>query len=312
MSVDKRRRARVQGGWATVPSARPNSAGCSSDGKPKVQKSPAWLAKTVDHPSPRGAFVFEAPSEKIREKPKEQIYAKGGVYDISHVKTEPDSICRLKYFPDFIEVSEADLLYDQMYHEFPWKQRSDVRDGVQYLQPRLTAWFGDLPYSYSGVTLAPNTDWLPFLKKVKDKLEESTGYTFNSMLANLYRNGHDSVDWHSDDEPSLGKNPIIASLSFGDTRNFELRRKPPPEEHGSYEYMEHIKIPLTHGSLLIMEGAVQDQWQHRVPKEYHDRGGRINLTFRTIYPERQPLPKIKDYVPAREQRKLHDNLDGTN
>ena len=76
------------------------------------------------------------------------------------------------------------------------------------------------------------------LKKVKCRLEENTGLTFNSMLANLYRDGHDSVDWHSDNEPALGPNPTIASVSFGDIRNFELRKKPPPVLHFTY-YISH-------------------------------------------------------------------------
>ncbi|XP_023617447.1 alpha-ketoglutarate-dependent dioxygenase alkB homolog 3 isoform X9 [Myotis lucifugus] len=165
--------------------------------------------------------------------------------------------------------------------------------------------------------------WHPVLRTLKNQIEENTGHTFNSLLCNLYRNEKDSVDWHSDDEPSLGRCPVIASLSFGATRTFEMRKKPPPqlfvlvwhlkqisvaadllkavpvphivvltispcaemEENGDYTYVERVKIPLDHGTLLIMEGATQADWQHRVPKEYHSRAQRINLTFRTVYPD---------------------------
>ncbi|XP_062570791.1 alpha-ketoglutarate-dependent dioxygenase alkB homolog 3-like [Saccostrea cucullata] len=184
---------------------------------------------------------------------------KAGVYDIS---TEPSGVARLRFFPIFIDPEEANVIYDALYHELPWRQRSDVKKtGESFLQPRLTAWYGDIPYSYSGLTHQACPEWHPTLLMLKERLEEVTGIHFNSMLANLYRDGHDSVAWHSDDEHSLGLEPTIASLSFGDTRNFELRKKPPPEENGDYTYMEHIKVPLMHGSLLIMEGASQTDWQ---------------------------------------------------
>nr|XP_012417532.1 PREDICTED: alpha-ketoglutarate-dependent dioxygenase alkB homolog 3 isoform X2 [Odobenus rosmarus divergens] len=159
------------------------------------------------------------------------------------------------------------------------------KEDVTYKQPRLTAWYGELPYTYSRITMEPNPHWHPVLRTLKDQIEENTGHTFNSLLCNLYRSEKDSVDWHSDDEPSLGRCPVIASLSFGATRSFEMRRKPPPEENGDYTYVERVKIPLDHGTLLIMEGATQADWQHRVPKEYHSREPRINLTFRTVYPD---------------------------
>nr|KAF6463761.1 alkB-like protein 3, alpha-ketoglutarate dependent dioxygenase [Rousettus aegyptiacus] len=133
--------------------------------------------------------------------------------------------------------------------------------------------------------MEPNPHWHPVLRTLKKQIEDNTGHTFNSLLCNLYRNEKDSVDWHSDDEPSLGRHPIIASLSFGATRTFEMRKKPPPEENGDYTYVERVKIPLGHGTLLVMEGATQADWQHRVPREYHSRDPRINLTFRTVCPD---------------------------
>ncbi len=105
------------------------------------------------------------------------------------------------------------------------------------------------------------------------------------MLGNLYRNSKDTVPWHADNEVMLGKNPFIASLTFGDTRTFEMRRTLHENAiEDNYEYVQHLKIPLTHGSLLIMEGATQNDWEHRVPAMDTECGPRINLTFRTVYP----------------------------
>lgn len=275
MSSDKRRRSRVQGGWAPPTNAR------SDRDKPKVPATPNWYGKTVDQPSPK-KFVYEPPTEEVRKKPADKVISKPGVYDIS---TEPSGLSRLRLFPAFLDPKEADWMFTELHHELPWRQRSDVKNGEEYLQPRLTAWFGDHSYSYSGVTHEAIKEWTPALKQIKDHLEEVTGCQFNSVLANLYRDGHDHVPWHSDDESSLGPEPTIASLSFGDTRTFQLRKKPPPEENGDYTYMQQIEVPLTHGSLLIMEGATQADWQHRIPREYHDRSARINLTFGVIFPE---------------------------
>ncbi|ELT92602.1 hypothetical protein CAPTEDRAFT_105332 [Capitella teleta] len=285
MSSDRRRRARVQGGWAApVPAAAAAAAG---KGKEKAKLAspspPAWLGKNVDHgPAPQ-KFLFKEPQEVIL---KYKLYIKAGVYDIS---SEPSGVARVRLFPSFIEANQCEWMYEQLFSELPWRQRSDVKSGVSYLQPRLTAWFGDFPYSYSGVRHEGNKNWPPILAMLKEKLEENTGCKFNSVLANLYRNGHDHVPWHSDDESQLGNHPTIASLSFGDLRLFELRKKAPLELRANlpedYQYTEYVRVPLDAGTLLIMEGACQEDWQHRIKREYHDRGPRINLTFRVIHPE---------------------------
>lgn len=277
MSSEKRRRARVQGGWAPPQSTR------SDKDKPKAAVCQNWMAKNIDqYGKSEKKFVYEQPPEENRQKPPDKVIEKAGIYDIS---TEPSGNSRLRFFPDFIERKQADAIFEDLFHELPWRQRSDVKNGESYLQPRLTAWYGDHGYKYSGVKHEPLKEWNPTLLRLKQQLEDSTGLQFNSVLANLYRDGHDLVAWHSDDEPSLGPEPTIASLSLGDTRNFEMRKKPPPEEDGDYTFQQHISVPLTHGSLLIMEGATQADWQHRIPREYHDRSARINLTFRVILPE---------------------------
>lgn len=192
---------------------------------------------------------------------------------------------RLRLLTDFLPQEDADWMFSTLLAELPWSQKTNYRQGDAYDEPRLTCWYGELPYTYSNSTLQANSQWHPVLSTLRASIESHSGRSFNSLLCNLYRDGHDSIAWHSDNEPSLGPRPVIASLSLGDTRIFSLRKQPPPEEVGDYTYVERVRIPLSHGTLLIMEGCTQDDWQHQVAKEYHDRGPRINLTFRTIFPE---------------------------
>jgi alkylated DNA repair dioxygenase AlkB len=141
--------------------------------------------------------------------------------------------------------------------------------------PRLSAWYGDpgKSYTYSGLTLHPHP-WNDGLRTIKQAVEPAAGERFNSVLLNWYRNGEDHMSWHADDEPELGCNPVIASVNFGASRDFVLRRTDEPRQK--------IKIPLHHGSLLVMRGALQHHWQHSVPKRKRVTGSRFNLTFRRI------------------------------
>ncbi|XP_007531576.1 alpha-ketoglutarate-dependent dioxygenase alkB homolog 3 isoform X1 [Erinaceus europaeus] len=278
---NKRQRARVQGAWAGPAKSQAIAQSVSTAKNHAHQKTgQSWMNKEP-HPSDR-QFVFKEPQQTLRRVPEPRVIDKEGVYEIS---LSPTGISRVCLYPGFVALKEADWVLEQLCRDVPWKQRIGIREDVTYQQPRLTAWYGELPYTYSRITMEPNPDWHPVLLTLKSQIEANTGHTFNSLLCNLYRNEKDSVDWHSDDEPSLGKCPIIASLSFGATRTFEMRKKPLPEESGDYTYMDRVKIPLDHGTLLIMEGATQADWQHRVPKEYHSREPRINLTFRTVYPD---------------------------
>ncbi|KAG9470494.1 hypothetical protein GDO78_017607, partial [Eleutherodactylus coqui] len=241
-----------------------------------------WASEVVN---PDRRFVYEEPAEVTRRVPEPRVIEKDGTHDIS---SSPSGVSRLRLFPRFIDPKEANWMFEQLQHEIPWSQKTNVGLDGPYQEPRLTCWFGEVPYTYSRSTMQPNPHWHPLLTMLKDRIEEVTGHSFNSLLCNLYRHDKDSIDWHSDDEPDLGKNPVIASLSFGETRMFQMRKKPPPEEHGDYTYAERVHVPLDHGSLLLMEGATQEDWQHRVPKEYHDRRPRINLTFRTMFPGGKP------------------------
>lgn len=182
----------------------------------------------------------------------------------------------LRVMPDFYRKPDTDVLMQRLLDETVWQQETITLWGKQHLQPRLSAWYGDADshYSYSGVVLAPHP-WTPTLLRIKTDVEAATGHGFNSVLLNLYRDENDSVGWHSDAEPELGRRPVIASLSLGERRTFRLR-------HKSRKDLKSLLLDLTDGSLLLMAGETQHAWQHAVMKEREPCGQRINLTFRTI------------------------------
>jgi len=181
------------------------------------------------------------------------------------------------YISDFFSKSESNDLFVRLRENIKWKQESMNMYGKQLNFPRLTAWYGDSdkPYSFSGIKLQPNP-WTDDLLLIKEKVEAKTNKLFNSVLLNQYRDGNDSISWHTDAEPELGKNPVIASVTFGATRKFQLRHK---------ETKEKIELDLVNGSLLVMQGELQHFWQHQIPKSTTIKNGRINLTFRSIYPK---------------------------
>jgi alkylated DNA repair dioxygenase AlkB len=184
------------------------------------------------------------------------------------------------YRPDFFSDGDADRLMKSLMREIPWSLHQIRIFGRWVSEPRQTAWFGDpeAVYTYSGVTMKP-APWTAALTELRRAVEAVSGSAFNSVLLNLYRGGQDSMGWHSDDEPELGMNPVIASLSFGAERRFLLRHRALPEERR--------EIVLEHGSLLVMGGALQHHWQHSVPKSVRIHTPRINLTFRQIRPVRR-------------------------
>ena len=165
-----------------------------------------------------------------------------------------------------------DEVLDRLVAETAWRAESITLWGKQHLQPRLTAWHGDARYSYSGLDLEP-IPFTPLLLQVKAAVEGATGHTFNSVLLNYYRDGRDSMGMHSDDEPELGANPVIASLSFGAARTFILRHK---------HTRQTVKLALTSGSMLLMRGSTQHFWLHGINKSARQIGPRVNLTFRFI------------------------------
>ena len=158
----------------------------------------------------------------------------------------------------------------------PWRQDTLRFGGKAVPVPRLQAWYGDANsrYGYSGLQLAP-LPWTPLLRSLRDRLTQTLGLRFNSVLLNYYRDGNDSVAWHSDDEPELGPDPQIASLSLGTARRFELR-------HRWHKALPKRQLLLADGSLLLMGHHLQRHWQHRLPKEPGLLGARLNLTFRLV------------------------------
>lgn len=176
--------------------------------------------------------------------------------------------------PSFFNKLESDNFLKLLREKVIWKQESMNIYGRNIHFPRLTAWYGDDDklYSFSGIKLKPNP-WIIEILEIKNRIEPKSNVIFNSVLLNLYRNGKDSISWHTDAEPELGKNPVIASVNFGAARKFQLRH---------IKTKEKLEIELTHGSLLIMQGELQHYWQHQVPKSNKIVGERINLTFRVI------------------------------
>jgi len=142
------------------------------------------------------------------------------------------------------------------------------------ITPRLTAWYGNDRKSYDSAdnNTSSSNSWTPELFSLKERIEKESGYQFNGVLLNLYRDNNDSVAWHRDKESRYGKRPVIASISLGQTRNFDFRKK----DHHQSKY----SLPLPHGSLLIMKGDLQENWEHRIAKSTIPMKERINLTFR--------------------------------
>ena len=177
-------------------------------------------------------------------------------------------------YPAFLDSYESQASFESVLAETDWEQRDVVVFDREVPQPRLVAWFGDPEgtYRYSGLTLQAHS-FSATLLGIKKHVEVVAGWELNSLLANLYRNGMDCVGWHADDEPEFGIDPVIASLSLGATRRFDLRNR---------ETNETIKTSLSSGDLVVMSGACQREWIHQAPKQLKVQEPRINLTFRTV------------------------------
>ena len=185
----------------------------------------------------------------------------------------PDA--ELSYYPSFWSKEEADMLFLKLLDEIPWRQDPITVFGKTYPQPRRTSLhsINNEPYSYSGIKMNPEP-MSKTLNTILLKIKSVEKNVFTSVLLNQYRDGKDSNGWHSDDEKELGTNPIIASVSLGEKRFFHLKHKKNKNQR--------LKIKLQHGSLLIMGGKMQENWQHQIAKTRREIGSRINLTFRKI------------------------------
>jgi alkylated DNA repair dioxygenase AlkB len=183
----------------------------------------------------------------------------------------------LDFIEDFIPDREADAFLVRLQEDLAWQEENIIIAGRKIQVPRLVCWYGDpgARYRYSGVDHPPSI-WTETLRALKERVEAKSGRRFNSVLGNLYRNGNDAMGWHADNEPELGPEPFIASLSFGAERRFELRHD---------KTRHNLSLTLSHGSLLLMGGRLQRHWRHRIPRMPGMQDPRINLTFRTIFPK---------------------------
>ena len=180
----------------------------------------------------------------------------------------------IREYPGAFSHDEAERLLAELIEQISWRQDAIWIAGKHRPVPRLQCWMGDAGYGYSGLRLQ-REPWHPLVLTIKQRVESLAEQRFNSVLLNYYRNGQDSVAWHADDEAELGSNPVIASVSLGAERPFELR--PKPGCHGN-----KCKISLSNGSLLVMGDTLQQHWLHQLPKVKDLQLPRINLTFRVI------------------------------
>ncbi|WP_305909370.1 alpha-ketoglutarate-dependent dioxygenase AlkB [Methylomarinum sp. Ch1-1] len=174
----------------------------------------------------------------------------------------------------FYRAQQADRLFQQLLAQLDWRQERLFIYGRWIDVPRLMCWYGDpgRHYRYSGVDHEP-LPWTDSLLTIKVDVESACGASFNSVLANLYRNGRDSMGCHADDEKELGRNPLIASLSLGERRLLRFRHN---------QSRQKLDLELRHGDLLLMAGELQHHWKHELPKTRKTKKARINLTFRKI------------------------------
>lgn len=180
------------------------------------------------------------------------------------------------FYPAFIDTSEADLLLDELISTNNWEQQTLLMYGKAVEEPRLSTWHSDgQNYTYSGAPRVPQS-WTPSLLSIRAMCEGQTNHTFNGVLVNFYRDGNDYLGWHSDDELVNGPEPLIASISLGAERRFEMRHR---------ESGDIASVMLSHGSLLVMSGLSQKCWEHRVPKMPRLTDSRVNLTFRHLIPD---------------------------
>lgn len=179
------------------------------------------------------------------------------------------------YEADWLAPAEADDVFEALMDRPDWEQKPIRVFGREVLQPRMMAWAGELPYRYSGLTL-PAQDYDPVLDALRERASATAGVPFNHVMLNLYRDGEDRIGPHADDEPELGTDPVIASLSLGAARRFVAQPK------RRFRSKRKERLVLAHGSLLVMGGAFQRNWYHGVPAQAAIKEARINVTFRRL------------------------------
>jgi alkylated DNA repair dioxygenase AlkB len=193
-------------------------------------------------------------------------------HQVIPLELTPDRQATITFWPNWLSAKDADSLLCKAVDNIDWRADIIRIVGKQIPIPRLQQWFGQpgTSYTYSNICMQAVAfpDWIDDLR---ESVEEHTGAAFNRALVNYYRDGSDSVDWHADNEPELGVEPVIASLSLGVERVFQLRHT---------LTKQRISIPLPHGSLLLMGGGIQSYWHHRIAKVANLSEARVNFTFR--------------------------------
>ena len=180
----------------------------------------------------------------------------------------------MEYLGRVFSPEESGTLFDELLATSPWQPDEVMLFGQKRILTRKVAWMGDdgFIYSYSG-TSKTASPWAPMLLGIRKRVETLCGHAFNSCLLNLYHDGSEGMGWHSDDEKTLGCNPVIASVSFGAERPFRFKHRVTKEV---------IPLILENGSLLVMKGETQHHWLHALPKTRKANAPRINLTFRSF------------------------------
>lgn len=197
---------------------------------------------------------------------------------VRKTRLEPGGL--VSYWPQWLPADQAQALFRALHHDLDWRQLPVRMFGRWIPQPRLVDFHADpgVSYTYAGLRLQ-GQGWPPALASLRAAASAAARVSFNSVLCNLYRDGRDHMGWHADDEPELGANPAVASVSLGAERRFLLRPRRPPREP-RHEWR------LAHGSLLLMSGQLQHHWLHQMPKALRVHEPRINLTFRRILLDR--------------------------
>jgi alkylated DNA repair dioxygenase AlkB len=184
----------------------------------------------------------------------------------------------IRFIPEWLPREEADALLAWLLASAEWDHAVLQLFGREVHEPRLSTWFADRAYTYSGRTLSERA-WPEPVAALRRRIEKAAREPFNSVLVNRYRSGRDSMGFHADAEPELGRNPVVASLSLGAARRFIVQPKAKSRAREAASYV------LEHGSLLIMGGDLQHHYRHAVPKTSKAVGERVNLTFRQVGPK---------------------------
>ena len=190
---------------------------------------------------------------------------------LNNTDSENVSSDAFDYRPAIFDEADSKRYLQTFLNDVSWSQLTTVMYSREVVTPRLYAWFGDKNILIDGSPVSSNI-WTPELLEIKAKVEAISGISFNSVLLNYYRDEHDSVAWHSDRDGIAGRNRFVASVSFGQARKFDLRRK---DNHA-----KKFSVLLESGSYLLMKGEFQDAWEHRIAKSKIPMSARINLTFR--------------------------------